>query len=423
MRWLGDNVTTFQIRKITGATEKAPEEKSDEKSPLEKPSTNNPDSNNNPTKPAPEDDDDDGCACSWNNQSGAGCIYKLRPAPGYGSHFFQYKGNLIFLERHAMDPKCILNMTSQEMLTLTVPRWNFSILQEILDLAKPKKSNSNKQLVIYKAVEDYWTQLGGRKKKRPLDTIFLSGEVITSLLNDLRTFLTLEDWYVQRGIPYRRGYLLYGPPGCGKTSVIKAIAGTIGYDICVFSLSQKMTDDSLCELLNSAPEKSLILLEDIDSAFKSREDSDASARETNLAFEGCSQSSLTFRGLLNALDGVASSEDGQIIFMTTNYPEKLDPALVRPGRVDYKVHIDYPDDLQLERMFQMFYPEAEQTLSKTFVKTVRAQDDLKLSMAMAQGLFLMYKDSPQDAVKNVKEHFKKQFSNVNVNKPSCGLYM
>jgi len=423
LKWFGDNVTTFQIRKFRGVSEKIPEKPASEST---KTADGDCDTCNIPDIKSSGDldsDDEDDCACSRGTQAGNGCEFKLRPSPGYGSHFFQYKNHWILLERRAMDPKCLLNYTTQEMLTLTVPKWNLHIIQELLEEAKPKPTKTEKKLVIYKAVENCWCQLGGKKKKRPLDTIILNGEVITNLMEDIKAFLSLEDWYVERGIPYRRGYLLYGPPGNGKTSTIKAIAGSLGYDICVFSLSQKMTDDSLCELLNSAPQKSIILMEDIDSAFKSREDSQATSRETNLAFEGCSQSSLTFRGLLNALDGVASSEDGQILFMTTNYPDKLDPALIRPGRVDYKVFIDYPDDSQLEKMFQRFYPEGEAKLSKKFVKAVRAQDDLKASMAMVQGLFLRYRNSPESAIDKVKEHFKEQFSNVNINKPNCGIYL
>ena len=90
--------------------------------------------------------------------------------------------------------------------------------------------------------------------------------------NDL-VHLWFLDWYRARGIPYRRGYLLHGPPGCGKTSYITALAGELQYSICVLNLSDRsMSDDRLAHRLADAPENSIILLEDVDAVFVSRDD-------------------------------------------------------------------------------------------------------------------------------------------------------
>ena len=73
------------------------------------------------------------------------------------------------------------------------------------------------------------------------------------------------------GIPYRRGYLLYGPPGSGKSSFIQALAGSLNYDICLLNLSERgLADDKLIHLLSNAPERSIVLIEDIDAAFNKR---------------------------------------------------------------------------------------------------------------------------------------------------------
>lgn len=81
--------------------------------------------------------------------------------------------------------------------------------------------------------------------------------------------LVIDDWVI--GIPYRRGYLLHGPPGSGKTSFIQALAGRLSYNICVLNLSQRgLMDDKLTHLLMNTPERSIILLEDVDAAFNKR---------------------------------------------------------------------------------------------------------------------------------------------------------
>lgn len=132
-------------------------------------------------------------------------------------------------------------------------------------------------------------------------------------------------------MPYRRGYLLYGPPGTGKTSFVQAVAGALKLNICYLNLSGgRFDDDGLNRALNDAPAHSIILLEDIDGIFVEREAVSVQKKGRNVSFSG----------LLNALDGVRSQE-GRITIMTTNHREKLDPALLRPGRADVHVKLNY----------------------------------------------------------------------------------
>lgn len=80
-----------------------------------------------------------------------------------------------------------------------------------------------------------------------------------------------DDGVANKGIPYRRGYLLYGPPGSGKSSFIQALAGSLSYDICLLNLSERgLTDDKFNYLMSNAPERSFILIEDVDAAFNKR---------------------------------------------------------------------------------------------------------------------------------------------------------
>jgi chaperone BCS1 len=153
---------------------------------------------------------------------------------------------------------------------------------------------------MYTAFGSDWRQLGQPKKRRPIHSVVLADGLSGELVNDVKEFIANPAWYTDRGeksgytcssfqflgivrllyysvslgIPYRRGYLLYGPPGCGKSSFIFALAGELEYNICVLNLSERgLSDDRLNHLLAVAPEQSIILLEDVDAAFVSREES------------------------------------------------------------------------------------------------------------------------------------------------------
>jgi chaperone BCS1 len=100
----------------------------------------------------------------------------------------------------------------------------------------------------------------------------LDQDKASEIIKDIKHVQNSADWYVNNGIPYRRGYLLYGPPGTGKTSFTQAIAGHLYLNICYLNLSGgQLDDDGLNRSLNNAPGHSIILLEDIDAVFVGRE--------------------------------------------------------------------------------------------------------------------------------------------------------
>ena len=149
-----------------------------------------------------------------------------------------------------------------------------------------------------------------------------------------------------------------------------------------------MTDDRLAHLLNNVPPRSLILLEDIDAAFVDR----SKAAST----QGYQQGMLTFSGLLNALDGVAASEE-RMIFMTTNHVERLDPALIRPGRVDHQVFIGNATEAQAREMFLRFYQD-KHDLADEFIKGLKKMGLMdRVSPAQLQGHFVYHRDDAVSA--------------------------
>ncbi|XP_036321397.1 mitochondrial chaperone BCS1 [Rhagoletis pomonella] len=316
--------------------------------------------------------------------------------PSIGKHLMRYKGVWIQVERTREQQTLDLHLGLPfESVTLTAFGRNkelyFGILEEARLLAL--EATEGKTL-MYTAMGSEWRQFGHPRRRRPLSSVVLEKGVAERIVTDCKEFIGNSQWYIDRGIPYRRGYLLYGPPGCGKSSFITALAGELEYGICLLNLSERgLTDDRLNHLLNVAPEQSIILLEDVDAAFASRED----VKQQAAAYEGLNR--ITFSGLLNCLDGVASTE-ARIVFMTTNYLDRLDPALIRPGRVDVKEYVGYCDAHQLEEMFLRFYGKQEkfpEKAAKEFAKSVLA-DGRNVSPAQVQGYFMRHKTATSTEV-------------------------
>ncbi|KAJ2667963.1 Complex III assembly protein translocase and chaperone, partial [Coemansia sp. RSA 1285] len=263
--------------------------------------------------------------------------------PGQGKHIFLFNGAFIQVDRQRNSKMVDIQTAAPfETVTLTTLSRDRAVFPQILAEAREHALSQNEgRTVLYTSFGPEWRPFGLPRKKRLLDSVILDSGVSEGIVADVKDFTSNGKWYDDRGIPYRRGYLLYGPPGSGKTSFIQALAGELGYNICILNLSERgLTDDRLNHLLTVAPERSLVLLEDIDAAFsRTRQHSEHAAYQ---------QSMVTFSGLLNALDGVASSDE-RIIFMTTNHIERLDPALIRPGRVDVKVFLGNATAYQTRR--------------------------------------------------------------------------
>lgn len=231
-----------------------------------------------------------------------------------------------------------------------------------------------------------WGELG-RISRRSLDSVFVRGGLGEDLMADARTFLGREAWYGERGIPWRRGYLFHGPPGTGKTSLIRALVSELDLDLALVDLSQPSLDDSLLrELLARLPAKAALVLEDVDSVVPGREDTDRK---------------LSLSGLLNALDGLGASE-GRLLFMTTNHPGRLDPALIRPGRIDRNIEIGLLGAEDVGRMVSRFFP-GQPDLSAQIAAVVGTGS---ISGAELQALLLDYMAQPEMLLKGIVQIIK-----------------
>lgn len=205
---------------------------------------------------------------------------------------------------------------------------------------------------------------------RPIQTVHFDEQVKKDLIADIINYLDphTRDFYHQRGIPYRRGYLLHGPPGTGKTSLSLALASMCKLELYLLHVPSLANDGELESMFDELPPRCIILLEDIDAVGIPRRN-ELAARMTGLDDKdddeddedeenGSGRGRSTLSGLLNVLDGVASQE-GRIVFMTSNLADKLDPALVRPGRIDRKIFLGNINQESARLMFLRMYAESD----------------------------------------------------------------
>ncbi len=227
--------------------------------------------------------------------------------------------------------------------------------------------------------EPQWQRCMARTS-RPFSTVILNEKVKQDLIDDVTDYLnpTTRRWYANRGIPYRRGYLLYGPPGTGKSSLSLALAGFFKMRIYIVSLSSvTANEENLATLFAELPRRCVVLLEDIDTAGLTHTrdeagnqidvplaDATTTTTRNSRGPNGPNNNTpvpagrLSLSGLLNILDGVASQE-GRVLIMTTNHLEKLDKALIRPGRVDMTVKFDRADTGMISAIFRAIFAPIE----------------------------------------------------------------
>ena len=257
----------------------------------------------------------------------------LSYSPWDGTYFFSYQGRLVWLRSAEQN----VGYHKEEILSISCFGRSPEPLKALLNHCRIEHLELiQNKTTVFEVRNDRWRPAKARKI-RPISTVIMNEEQKTALLKDIAMYLDhrSQAWYTNRGIPYRKGYLLHGPPGTGKSSLSLSIAGHFALDIYVLDISS-IKGEYLGVLMADLPARCILLLEDVDAAAATR------SRKANIRQTDCSSRSSKYtKGpslseLLNALDGV-SSQEGRILIMTTNHMEHLDPALIRPGRADTKV--------------------------------------------------------------------------------------
>ena len=265
---------------------------------------------------------------------------------GYGVHWVFWNKNLLWFSREIESAN--QSEYTKERINITIlGRSQKSIHKLLKDVAEyMKEFKKPNELNVYCNHDRGWIPLS-TVSKRPLDSVIIERDKKQIILNEISNFISTKAWYIERGIPYHLGILLKGPPGTGKSSLIKGLCSYFDRHLYLLNL-KGMTDDSLLKILSEVPENSVVVIEDIDACDVSLSRKEKEKMPPKIL------SSLTISGLLNALDGITSAEN-RILIATTNHPEKLDSALLRPGRIDLEIEIGYMTRDSLEEYLCRFY--------------------------------------------------------------------
>lgn len=248
---------------------------------------------------------------------------------GYETIRFFHKGRLFKMTRSTA-PRTTVMTDADETIFLTMLGRNRQALQDLCEEVMRKEEKVATHFSIYQWSSSDW-KLVREQRKRSMDTLALPAVDKKRLIEYVKHLPEQRDWYLSNGIPWRAGLLLDGPPGTGKTSIIRALCSHFGMDLYMIDLSV-MTDRSLREALVAVPENAIVAIEDIDAV-----GSISPRASSEDALKGLT---LSLSGMLNAIDGQMSGE-GYVLVATTNHPENLDPAIVRDGRFNLKMHVGY----------------------------------------------------------------------------------
>ena len=220
------------------------------------------------------------------------------------------------------------------------------ILNEFVnDGLEQSRQTDQKRISIYSYDPNHGWKYLSELPKRSLDTVYLDPAEKRKIQEDINAFVQDEQEYHELGIPYKRCYMFQGTPGSGKTSLIFALASMLRRDIGIFHFSSEINDTLFISAISQLPPDRILVLEDFDALFVNR--------------DPLNQNHVSLSALLNVLDGVCR-KDRMLTFITANYISQIDPALIRPGRVDYIMKFTHATTKQIRQMYDRFRQHLDQ---------------------------------------------------------------
>lgn len=283
--------------------------------------------------------------------------------PGYGTHVFVFEKKLMWMKLEKIDSSG--SELQKRSVTIGCLGRNKEIFNHFVDAFKPVENSKS----IYTSV---FSSGSWRKEsismKRPLESLAMDNAIKNKLISEIKYFDSQEEWFVEKGLPYKLTFILHGIPGTGKTSTIKTLASYFGKNLCVLNINS-VSDESFQAALTKTPPGSILVIEDFDSnsATTSRgpsrveieskpnedivEDNEPTVKQIQETF-----SFLSLSGILNGLDGIRNLHN-IIIFLTTNYLNSVDPAIYRKGRVDHIIELKKVPAKNVHEYSEYIFPD------------------------------------------------------------------
>jgi hypothetical protein len=327
-------------------------------------------------------------------------------ALGNGFHILHYKGRILWIKIIEKS-----NSFMDETLGMTITsfgkdnRWIFDLREDLHELKIKSVKKDGKIKILFFKDSCYWSpsiSISDRK----MDSIFLKNQDKQKLINVIEDFNSSKEWYEEMGINYKLGVLLSGPPGTGKTSIIKAVASYFKRNIAFLKATEL---NSIKQAMLELPLNTILVVEDIDAnkvTHKRKEDENSPTVLTvnaSLGDSGPQKNEIcSLSDILNTIDGLITPP-GCIIFITTNHPEYIDEALFRPGRIDLHLEIDFVTMEVLIQFIKKFYKI--DTISLTYDgpcnENLTREVLPNITTAMLQNAYLQDKLSYQEMI----DHF------------------
>ena len=306
--------------------------------------------------------------------------YDLILKSPYGKYTINYNNSNIIFD-YRVDNTIIGTQYHADIYSILYLSSNESkeILLDFIETARKyneviPKEIKNEFISVYQFDTQHlrWCRLS-QLKKRNIDSVYLDKDKLENLKEDMDNFMNSEEEYAKYGIPYKRNYLLYGLPGTGKTSLIFALASLYNMSVAIFSFVPNIDDAVFMKCINSLSNNAILVLEDIDGLFSDR------YKDYN------NKSMISFSGVLNTLDGMGR-KDKLITFLTTNHKQNLDQAILRPGRIDYKLEFTYASNYQLRKMYEVYIGDDNIEL---FIKKFK---NMKITTCVLQKFFFEHRN-------------------------------
>lgn len=303
-------------------------------------------------------------------------IKEIKYTLNYGTHYIEFNGNKILITINQENKTVGTSYEAVRYESLIIEADSEKIIQELLNAAYEHSKRKEKNMITIRVLRKGSWFLLNKLPSRKLDTIYLPNK--NELITDLEVFFNNEKEYEKFGIPFKRNFLFSGPPGTGKSSLIFSLASYFEKDLAIMTISPDMDDSTFMMSVSNMSENSILVLEDVDTLFNQR-------MKTH-----DNHSCLSFSAILNVLDGIARKH-GLITIMTTNYADRLDSALIRPGRIDRVVDFKHADDSQIKEMFCRFVPTQIEKADEFITKL--KEMELNVSIAELQHFLFTHRSS------------------------------